>query len=330
MAALEAGEKTMFRLRGIRLVALILTAQMLVLGESPAKTFEVATIKTAAPLNPALIAAGQMPKVGMNVQGTRVDIGFMSLADLIVAAYKTKPYQVSGPDGMKSQRFDIVAKMPDGASKDDVPEMLQALLAERFGLKSHKDMREDSVYALVVAKGGHKLKESPPDPEVPPADAANPPQGTISMPNGAGQIKIDRTGAGATVTTPQRGTTRVAMTPDGHMRMEMSKMTMEAFAQALNPLVDHPVYDMTDLKGNYQVSLELSMDTMMNVAKAAGMNVPLPGPRGGAGGAAEASDPSGASSIFNSIQQLGLRLEPRKMPLEYIVVDHAEKTPTEN
>ena len=323
----------MFRLRGIVLAALILIAPMLVLAESPAKTFEVATIKAAPALNPATIAAGQMPHVGMNIQGTRVDIGYMSLADLIVTAYKTKPYQVTGPDWMKAQRFDILAKMPDGASKDDVPEMLQALLAERFGLKIHKDMREDSIYALVVAKGGPKLKESPPDPEVPPADAANPPQGAISLPNGTGQIKVDRGGGGAVVTTPQRGTTRVSMTPDGHMRMEMSKMSMEGLAQALNPLVDHPVFDMTDLKGNYQVSLELSMDTMLNVAKAAGINVPGPGTRGGPGGAgsaSEASDPSGAGSIFNSIQQLGLRLEPRKMPLEYIVVDHAEKTPTEN
>jgi uncharacterized protein (TIGR03435 family) len=300
-------------------------APILALAQKP-KTFEVATIKTAAPLNPVNIAAGQMPHVGMNVQGTRVDIGYMSLGDVIVTAYKVKQYQVTGPDWMKGQRFDILAKMPDGASKDDVPEMLQALLAERFGLKIHKEMREDPVYALVVAKGGHKLKESLPDPEVPPADAANPPKDAIQLPNGAGQIKIDRAGAGATVTSAARGTTHVTMTPDGHMRMEMSKMTMEALAQSLNPLVDHPVFDMTDLKGNYQISLELSMDTMMNAAKAAGMNIPALGARGGA----EASDPSGAGSIFNSIQQLGLRLEPRKMPLEYVVVDHVEKTPTEN
>jgi uncharacterized protein (TIGR03435 family) len=209
--------------------------------------------------------------------------------------------------------------------------MLQALLAERFGLKIHKDMREDSIYALVVAKGGPKLKEALPDPDVAPADAANPPQGGIQLPNGQGQVKIDRAGGGATVTMPQRGTTRMAMTPDGHMRLEMSKMTMEGLAQALNPLVDRPVFDMTDLKGNYQIALELSMDTMFAVAKAQGMNVPpLPGARGGPGGAPEASDPSVSGTLFNSIQQLGLRLEPRKIPLETVVVDHVEKTPTEN
>ncbi|HEY2382158.1 MAG TPA: TIGR03435 family protein [Terriglobia bacterium] len=318
----------MYRLRGIVLVALILAVPALLPAQGPGKlAFEVATIKAAAPLNPATIAAGQMPHLGMNVQGTRVDIGFMSISDLIVAAYKTKANQITGPDWLKTERFDILAKMPDGTTKDDVPVMLQALLADRFGLKIHKDMREDSVYALVVAKGGPKLKESAPDPEVAPDKAAN------NNPQGAPQIKVDRAGGGATVTTP-RGAVKMSMTPDGHMRLEMNKMSMADFAQQLTPLVDHPVFDMTELKGNFQVALDLSMDTMLAVVRAQGMNLPIPaGGRGalpGAAGAAEASEPSGASSIFSSVQQLGLRLEARKMPLEYIMVDHLEKTPTEN
>jgi uncharacterized protein (TIGR03435 family) len=89
---------------------------------------------------------------------------------------------------------------------------------------------------------------------------------------------------------------------------------------------------MTGLKGNFQVALDVSRDNMFNVAKASGMNPFVstnPGGKGGPGGPAQASDPSG-SSIFASVQNLGLRLEPRKMPLEHIVVDHLEKTPTEN
>jgi uncharacterized protein (TIGR03435 family) len=85
---------------------------------------------------------------------------------------------------------------------------------------------------------------------------------------------------------------------------------------------------MTELKGSYQVALDLTMDDLKNVAKAAG--VAMPGAGGGDGkGAAEASDPSG-SSIFQSIQQMGLKLDARKAPLDIIVVDHLEKTPTEN
>ncbi len=70
----------------------------------------------------------------MNIDAGRVDIGFLSLADLMQAAFKVKLHQLSGPDWMAAQRFDILAKIPEGATKDDVPQMLQALLAERFKL----------------------------------------------------------------------------------------------------------------------------------------------------------------------------------------------------
>lgn len=324
----------MFRLRGILSIAILLILPALLVGQTPDKrTFEVATIKTAEPLNLQAMAAGQVPHLGMNVQGTRVDIGYMSMSDLIVTAYKTKPNQIAGPDWLKTERFNILAKMPDGATNDDVPVMLQALLADRFGLKTHKEMRDDSIYALVVAKGGSKLKEAPPDAEeVAPDEATNNPQATP-------QFKIDRRANVATVSAGQRGTVKMSMSPDGHMHLEMSKMSMSDFAQQLTPFVDRPVFDMTELRGNYQVALELTMDAMFALARAQGMSIPaipagrgaIPGaPGGGAGGAAEASDPSGANTVFTSVQQLGLRLEPRKLPLEYIIIDHLDKTSTEN
>ena len=319
----------------------LLLAPIWAFGQASQATpaFEVAAIKPAPPLNlnRAAIAAGQFPHIGINVQGSRVDIGYLSLADLLMTAFKVKPSQISGPEWMKAERFDILAKMPDGATKDQMPEMLQALLAERFQLKVHRETREDSVYALVVAKGGHKLKESPPDPELPPGEPApgGPTlPGGLTLPGGAGQVKIER-GGGATVVSAGGGTTKVGMTPDGQIQMEMSKTTMEAFAQMLTRLVDRPVLDMTELKGNFQVSLNISRDTMLNLARASNFDIPLPAGRatpggpGGLGGPADASDPS-AGSIFASVQQLGLRLEPRKLPLEHIVVDHLEKTPTEN
>jgi len=314
-------------------ISFILLVPAFASGQTPPATltFEVASVKPSPPLNlnPAAIAAGQLPHVGMSVRGNRLDIGYMSLADLIVMAYKVKPNQLSGPDWMKAERFDILANMPEGATQEQVPEMMQALLAERFQLKVHRETREDAAYALVVAKGGHKLKESPPDSEVPAGEST---QQGIKLPNDIGQIKIDRGGGGATLVSPQRGTTKVSMTPDGQMHMETSKITMEGFAQMLTPFVDRPVIDMTELKGNFQVALDLSRDNLLSRAKAAGLNIPLPAGRGGPGipaGPVEASDPS-SSSIFTSVQQLGLRLEPRKMPLEHIVVDHLEKIPTEN
>jgi uncharacterized protein (TIGR03435 family) len=313
----------------ILLMAAMLAAPIAAFGQAAEARleFDVATVKASAPLDPAAIAQGKMPRFGTNVQGTRVDIGNAALSELIAQAYKVKPYQVSGPDWMKTTRFDIQAKMPDDSNKDQVPEMLQSLLAERFGMKIHKEQREDSIYALVVAKGGHKLKESPPDTELP----AEPRPGAIALPNGGGQVKVDRNGS-ATINAGERGNIKMGMTPEGKMHMEFSKATMEIFAQQLTPLVDHPVFDLTELKGNFQVALDLPMETLLSLARAQGMNIPvLPGARGGGpGGGVEASDPGSTNAIFASVQQLGLRLEPRKMPVDFIVVDHAEKTPTEN
>src|SRR5215813_930076 len=190
----------------ILLIAAILAAPITALGQTAAGKleFDVATVKPAAPLDPIAISQGKMPRIGTNVQGTRVDIGYAALSDLVAQAYNVKPYQVSGPDWMKTTRFDIQANMPDGSNKDQMPEMLQALLADRFGMKIHKEQREDSVYALVVAKGGHKLKESPPDIDLPVEPAA----GAIALPNGGGQIKMDRNGS-ATINAGERGTMKM-------------------------------------------------------------------------------------------------------------------------
>src|SRR5207248_3151726 len=121
-------------------------------------------------ITPAMITSGKVD-VGMNVEGTRVDIGYRSLSDLIPMVFKVKSYQVSVPDWMSAQRFDILAKMPEGSTKEQMPEMLQALLAERFGLKIHRENRDHAIYALIQGKGALKLKESPPDPDPPPGEA---------------------------------------------------------------------------------------------------------------------------------------------------------------
>ena len=137
-------------------VCLALASAMALAQTTP--TFEVASIKPAAPLDMAKIAAavqaGQMPKIGPHVDQARAEYTYVSLKELIILAYKVKPYQVTGPDWMASQRFDIVAKMPEGASKDDAPKMLQTLLEERFKLAVHRDSREHPVLALVLAREG--------------------------------------------------------------------------------------------------------------------------------------------------------------------------------
>lgn len=291
-------------------------------------SFEVATIKTAEPLTPATmasaLASGKL-RMGLSVTGSRVEIGYVSLADMIPIAFRVKPHQVSGPEWMRSQRFDIIAKVPEGTNKDQVPEMLQTFLEERFHLKIHREQREHSVYALVVGKDGPKFKESTPEDEAVPPENPN----ALTLGAGGSQVRINPGRGGATVVMPEGGTTKVSMGPEGLMRMEMSKMTMNGFAESLTAFVDRPVVDMTELKGNYKLTVDLSMETLLNVARAAGVGVPAFGPRGAPAGPADASDPGGGS-IFASVQQLGLRLESRKAPVEFVVIDSVDKMPTEN
>ncbi len=287
-----------------------------------AQSFEVATVKPAQLPTPQQIVSGKA-HIGMNVDA-RVDIGAMSLADLIRIAYKIKSYQISGPDWIKTERFDVLGKIPEGVSKDKVPEMLQALLAERFGLKFHRQPEEHSIYALVVAKGGPKLKESPPE-EAPPAAAGEKSGMTIGTEKGPVNLQVDGS-KGVVIRGGAAGTMRMTMV-DGKMHMESSRLPMDALAEMLSRFVDRPVVDMTELKGNYQVALDLSMEDLRNIARSQGVNMPIgpvPGERTG-----DPADPEGGS-IFQAVRQLGLKLEARKAPLDTLIIDHIEKTPTEN
>src|SRR5438105_4980500 len=103
----------------MRMIILAVGVALAVQAPTAPPAFEVATVKPASlsAITPAAIQSGRL-RVGMTVSEGRVDIGFMSLTDLIRTAYDVKPYQVVGPDWMASLRFDITAKLPDGATKD--------------------------------------------------------------------------------------------------------------------------------------------------------------------------------------------------------------------
>jgi uncharacterized protein (TIGR03435 family) len=243
--------------------------------------------------------------------------------------------------GMNADRFDILAKMPEGSNKDQVPDMLQTLLAERFKLTLHHDTRDTPVYALVVGKGGPKLKEAPPeDPapiaaDKPAADAApapgQPAASSDSKPAAPAKVTMKQSGKGMVINSKETGPMRMTPGENGSWRLEGDRMTMEMLTAMLSQYLDRPVVDLTELKGKYQVALDMSMDTLMAVARKAGVNVPAMAPPGGKASnpADAASDPTG-SSLFTSVQQLGLKLEPRKLPYDYLVIDHVEKSPTEN
>lgn len=239
-------------------------------------TFEVASIKPASPITPELMRSGQL-HLGVRIDKARADFGGMPLTDLIARAYRVKPFQVSGPDWITS-RFDIVATLPEGASEEQVPEMLQALLADRFKLTLHRDSKEFPVYALIVGKGGSKLTPKPADYD--PAAKSN-----------------------------------------------VRPMTMENYAGMLSGGVDRPIVDRTELKGEYMVSMDLVMHALMTNAKAAAQRqVATMTARAPSDAASDPSD----SETFSAVQALGLKLEPRKLPLPWLVIDHLEKTPTGN
>jgi uncharacterized protein (TIGR03435 family) len=302
------------------------------LGQAPAVTpaFEVAAIRAAPSMTDFIqqFQAGKA-KIGMTIDGSRVDVGFSSLADLIRIAYRVKTYQVQGPDWMAQQRFEIQAKIPDGVSEDKVPEMLQSLLAERFKLTIHRDKKELPVYALIVGKSGPKLTEASAKPDDPIPDS---PGRGMTIGTEKGQMKIVQDGKGGAVMqgAGQAGTTRIAMV-NGAVHLEMTKVTLASLADTLAPLVDRPVLDLTELKGTYQMALDLPIEDLQILAQkqAATLGIPSPSPPPSANPADLASTPGG-SAIFSAIEKLGLKLDARKAPVETIVVDHLEKTPTAN
>jgi uncharacterized protein (TIGR03435 family) len=147
----------MFRMTG---AAVILCASI-ALGQqaNPKLTFEVASIKPAAPQAMARLQGSVDGGPGTPAPG-RIQFTDMPLKVLIMRAYDVQNFQVSGPSWMDSQRFDITAKVPDGATKEEARIMLQNLLSDRFKLKMHKGSKDAAIYELVVAKGGLKLKEA--------------------------------------------------------------------------------------------------------------------------------------------------------------------------
>jgi uncharacterized protein (TIGR03435 family) len=265
--------------------------------------------------------------IGPRNDGEMVTYTRMSIKSLVRVAYGVKDYQVTGPAWMDSLQFDISAKIPDGGSKDDAPEMLKALLKERFQLAVHIEKKDHPIYALVVGKGGPKLKPA----EIAPAGAepkiagnAPPPP---PPPPGAGG------GRGPGGPLPPGGM-RMQMGPNGG-HIETRAATLPRFAESISRFLDRPVIDQTGIEGTYDFTLDISSDEMANMMAQMRASMPMmgagrggPGP-GGGGDQGPGNMPE-AGSVFQSIQQYGLKLEPKKAAMDIVTIDSALKTPTEN
>jgi uncharacterized protein (TIGR03435 family) len=242
-------------------------------------SFEVASVRQSGAITFKNLDEAKRG-AGLQIDGARVDISMMSLADLVRQAYGLKAFQFSGPGWMSSERYDVHAKLATGATPAQVPAMLQTLLADRFQLAFHRDSRERPVYELLVGKNGLKL---------PLAEAGQAEAGKSWEMSG------------------------------GTMHFHRS-MSMPALCEFLGGFVDRPVVDMTRLTDTYQVALDIPEEDLRR-AKIAAEGVHT---------ADSASDPTGSSAMFAAVQQMGLKLEPRKTAVDVLVVDHAEKVPTEN
>lgn len=215
-----------------------------------------------------------------------VDPGMIALKGdplniVLMEAFKVKVNQIAGPSWLAEDCFEIVAKMPQGAPADQMPAMLQALLAERFKLSAHKENRQQSGYALVVDKNGPKFKESDPYAD---ANALHRDQ------------RMFRAGPGISGTK--------------------GSMTMKALAIYLSDKGYGPVEDATGLKGKYDIDISWTPDPTFESPGRFGQEHPNAEPTPG---------------LFAALREsLGLKLEPRKVSVEVLVIDHIERVPAEN
>ena len=221
------------------------------MGQSTGPSFEVAVVRSSSPDQTIgeQIAQGRL-RVGMSINQSRVDIAFLTLADMIPIAYRVKPNQIAGPAWMKNDRWDILAKLPDSTSQNQAPEMLRSLLIERFGLQTHKETREQDVYALSVAKEGTKLKQAIADSSALALDA-NKSTEVVS----AQQGKLERSPDGKTMTLSGGPAGVMRMTMPTEQDPETTKIEMRVSIATLADLLnlDKPVVDLTDLRGVYEV-----------------------------------------------------------------------------
>jgi uncharacterized protein (TIGR03435 family) len=225
--------------------------------------------------------------------------------NILTTAYKVTTLQIVAPDWISNQRYDIVAKVPEGVTKEQVAIMWQNLLRDRFGMMLHNESREFQVDELTIAKGGLKMKptESATDSEPFTPDSVKPGKNGALELNGSGAVIMILPGA--------------AGGPMG--RMTVRGLTVSVIAARLSQQLRHPVIDKTGLTQKYDFILEYTPDLS---------GVPPP-PEAAAPLAPPASEllPNLPSALE---KQLGLKLTRAKAKLDVIVVDHVEKTPTEN
>lgn len=288
-------------MQSIRWIIVALCAPAVIYAQAaPARPeFEVASVKAAPP-----VTAGPEVQIGVRIDGAQFSCSSYSLKDYLRFAYNVKGYQIEGPEWIAQERYAVTAKIPDGVPRDKVREMVQVLLEQRFKMKTHRIQKEFPVYALVVDKGGLKMKEVEKG-GTPPASI------NVKAQGGPGGVGVDLGNGSAFYFADDKFTGK--------------KLYMVTLADALSIFLDRPVVDMTGLTGAYDFEFHMSDEDYraLLIRSAVNNGVQLP-PQ------ALQFLSSSPDSLFSAVQLVGLKLDARKAPLDVIVIDSAEKTPTEN
>jgi uncharacterized protein (TIGR03435 family) len=283
--------------------------------------FEVASIKLSGP-GPR--RAGGMIAGGPGTDDpNRIRAEQITVARLISTAYDLPFDQILGPGWLQEQNYQFTAKLPEGSSKADLKLMLRSLLAERFRLVFHLQSKEFPVYELTVAPRGLKLKPT----AHPDARLARP--GDYGMPAAldADGYPVIPPGVAGSQGVPLNGAMRttyqsVAIAALIH-QIESSLGTITG----LNTWAPARVVDKTGLTGKYDFKLELGGAFGIGGA----LRPQTPDVSSSPDGTLDASDPNGGPDIFRALEkQLGLRLTRSKASFDVLVVDRAERVPTEN
>ncbi len=294
MKAKSGSPISRFGLRAIVVAGLFTAATCGLFAQSAnPPRFAVASIKRDASTEPLTMASA----MGVGYRpGGRLVAHNAPVTMLIQRAYSLQSWQlVGGPAWVSQEGYDIEAKPESNTDQKQMWLMLQTLLAERFKLSMHQEKRDLPVYDLVATKGGPKL--APPDP------------GYCSE---------------VLTTLPQPGEERPAQpcgpgvtgSPTG-LTLEGVRIAMPALAKQLSMLLGREVVDKTGYAGQFSIHMEFAMDEAL-----AGIPNPPPLP---------ATDQPGdrPPTITTALQQLGLKIQPSKGPVEVNVIDHVER-PTAN
>lgn len=209
------------------------------------------------------------------------------LERIILYAFGSRDYQLVGAPGwIRSERFDITAKYPAGHSPAQVPSMVRALLEDRFKLKTHADKREGPIYALILARADGKLG---PDLKRPDVDC----KAELAKQTGPRAI------------TPGTPCFAVQYGEGPDRLIWGGNRTMAQLAEMLSTPAGRDVLDRTGLTGTFDVRLRWRPDAGLTTAPDA---------------------PDAGVSLFTAVQeQLGLKLESTRAPLEVLVIDSVER-----